>query len=186
MPFIKSMELARAPFWRKPIILLATGFGLGLSPVASGTAGTLLGFPIMLGLAPLWAHPAFRAHPAFQAHSGSGELVAQIIAALCLALLAIPICGVAEKHFGRKDDGRIVADEFMTFPIGLLGLPLSPGVLALAFFTNRVFDVLKPFPANRLQRLSGGLGIVVDDGVAALYSLLVNHAVYYLVCNYFG
>ncbi|MBU4286142.1 MAG: phosphatidylglycerophosphatase A [Verrucomicrobia bacterium] len=157
------------------MILLATGFGLGLSPVASGTAGTLLGFPIMLGLAPLWAHPAFRAH------SGNGELMAQMIAALGLLLLAIPICDVAEKHFGRKDDGRIVADEFMTFPIGLLGLPLSPWVLALAFFTNRVFDVLKPFPAKGLQRLPGGLGIVVDDGVAALYSLLVNHAIYYLV-----
>ena len=165
MTFIKSMELARASGWRKPIILLATGFGLGLSPVASGTAGTLLGFPIMLGLAPLWTH----------------SLTAQMIAALCLVLLAVPICDVAEKHFGRKDDGRIVADEFMTFPIGLLGLPLSPWVLALAFFTNRVFDVLKPFPANRLQRLPGGLGIVVDDGVAALYSLLLNHAVYYLV-----
>ena len=170
MTFIKSMELARASGWRKPIILLATGFGLGLSPVASGTAGTLLGFPIMLGLAPLWTH----------------SLTAQMIAALCLALLAVPICDVAEKHFGRKDDGRIVADEFMTFPIGLLGLPLSPGVLALAFFTNRVFDVLKPFPAKGLQRLPGGLGVVVDDGVAALYSLLVNHAVYYLVRNYSG
>ena len=172
------MELARASFWRKPIILLATGFGLGLSPMASGTAGTLLGLPIMLGLAPLWAHPAFRAH------SGNGALMVQIIAAFALFLLAIPICDVAEKHFGRKDDGRIVADEFMTFPIGLLGLPLSPWVLALAFFTNRVFDVLKPFPANRLQRLPGGLGIVVDDGVAALYSLLVNHGVYYLVLRY--
>jgi len=171
------MELARASFWRKPVILLATGFGLGLSPVASGTAGTLLGFPLMLGLAPLWAHPALRA-------SGSGALVAQVIAALCLLLLAIPVCDAAEKHFGRKDDGRIVADEFMTFPIGLLGLPLCPWVLALAFFTNRVFDVLKPFPANRLQRLPGGLGVVVDDGVAALYSLLVNHAVYYLVLRY--
>jgi len=165
MPFIKSMDLARAFGWRKPIILLAAGFGFGLSPVASGTAGTLLGLPIMLGLAPLWTH----------------SLAAQMIAALCLALLAIPICDVAEKHFGRKDDGRIVADEFMTFPIGLLGLPLCPWVLALAFFTNRVFDVLKPFPAHRLQRLPGGLGIVVDDVVAALYSLLVNHAVYYLV-----
>lgn len=168
MPFIKSMELARASSWRKSIILLATGFGLGLSPVASGTAGTLLGLPIMLGLAPLWTQ----------------SLMAQMIAALCLVLLAIPICDVAEKHFGLKDDGRIVADEFMSFPIGLLGLPLSPWVFVLAFFTNRVFDVLKPFPAHRLQRLPGGLGIVVDDVVAALYSLLVNHGVYYLVLRY--
>lgn len=169
------MELAKASCWRKPIVLLATGFGLGLSPVASGTAGTLLGLPLMFVLAPLWAHPAFRAYPE------SGALLAQVIVSLGLLLLAIPICDVAEKHFGRKDDGRIVADEFMTFPIGLLGLPLCPGVLALAFFTNRVFDVLKPFPANRLQSLPGGLGIVVDDGVAALYSLLVNHAVWRLV-----
>lgn len=166
------MELARAFFWHKPIILLATGFGLGLSPIASGTVGTLLGLPIMLGLAPLWAH------------SSNAALLAQVIAALGLVLLAIPICDVAEKHFGCKDDGRIVADEFMTFPIGLLGLPLNPWMLALAFLTHRVFDVLKPFPADRLQRLPGGLGIVVDDGVAALYSLLVNHVVYYLVLRY--
>lgn len=169
MRFIKSMELARASGWRKLIILLATGFGLGLSPMASGTAGTLLGLPLMLVLAPLWTHP-----------ESSGALMAQIIVTLCLGLVAIPICDAAEKHFGRKDDGRIVADEFMTFPIGLLGLPLNPWVIALAFFTNRLFDVLKPFPAHRLQRLPGGLGIVVDDVVAAFYSLLVNHAVYYL------
>lgn len=172
MPFIKSMELARASLWRKPIILAATGFGLGLSPVASGTAGTLLGVPLLFALAPPWAY------------LGSGAPLAQGIAALGLFLLAVPICDVAEKHFGRKDDGRIVADEFMTFPIGLVGLPLSPWMLALAFFTNRFFDVLKPFPAYRLQRLPGGLGIVADDGVAALYSLLVNHGIYYLMtCN---
>ncbi len=169
MPFLKSMELARASFAHKPIVMLATGFGLGLSPVASGTAGTLLGLPLMFCLAPLWAQ------------SGSVALVAQAIVALVLLLLAIPVCDVAEKHFGRKDDGRIVADEFMTFPICMLGLPLVPWVLALAFFTNRVFDVLKPFPAHRLQSLPGGLGIAVDDGVAALYSLLVNHLVYYCV-----
>jgi len=172
------MELARASLWRKPVILLATGFGLGLSPVASGTAGTLLGLPIMLGLAPLWA---CYAGEAVHAHGMGLMLMTQAIAALCLALLAVPVCDVAEKHFGRKDDGRIVADEFMTFPIGLLGLPLCPWVLALAFLTNRVFDVLKPFPAHRLQHLPGGPGIVVDDVVAALYSLLVNHGIYYLV-----
>jgi len=174
------MELARAPFWRKPIILLATGFGLGLSPVASGTAGTLLGFPIMLGLAPLWAHPAFRAHPAFQAHSGSGELVAQIIAALCLALLAIPICGVAEKHFGRKDDGRIVADEYLTFPICMIGLPICLPALAIAFVTNRILDIIKPPPANWAQKLPGGYGIVADDAISALYSLALNHVLFSL------
>jgi len=153
----KSMELNRAPFWRKPVILLATGFGLGLSPAASGTTGTLLGLPIMLALSPIWARALT-----------APTIAAQAFAALILIVLAVPICDKAEKHFGRKDDGRIVADEFMTFPVGL------------AFFTNRFFDVLKPFPAHRLQRLTGGLGIVADDVVAALYSLLINHVVYYL------
>lgn len=169
MPFIKSMELAKAATWRKPIVLLATGFGLGLSPLASGTAGALLGLPLMLLLKPFWS--AY----------GCSHLPAQISVALGLMLLAIPVCAVAEKHFGRKDDVRVVADEFLTFPIGLLALPLEPGVLALAFFTNRCFDVLKPFPAYRLQRLPGGWGIVLDDVVAASYSLLVNHAVYWLL-----
>ncbi|MBI2442098.1 MAG: phosphatidylglycerophosphatase A [Lentisphaerae bacterium] len=169
MHLFQSLELGRATAWRKLIVLLAAGFGLGLSPVASGTAGALLGLPLMLWLKPFWTG------------YGVSELPTQISVTLGLTLLAIPLCAVAEKHFGRKDDSRVVADEFLTFPIGLLGLPLGPGVLALAFFTNRVFDVLKPFPAYRAQRLPGGLGIVLDDVVAACYSLLVNHALYYLI-----
>lgn len=169
MPFIKSMELSRASAGHKPIVLLATGFGLGLSPVASGTTGALLGLPLMLLLKPFWSS------------YGCANLLLQISVALGLMLLAIPVCAVAEKHFGRKDDARVVADEFLTFPIGLLALPLEPGVLALAFFTNRCFDVLKPFPAYRLQRLSGGWGIVLDDAIAASYSLLVNHLLYWLL-----
>lgn len=168
----KSMELNRSQAWRKPIVLMATGFGLGLAPKASGTFGTLLGLPIMLALAPLWAH------------SGSGALMAQIVVALCLVMLAVPLCDIAETHFGRKDDGRIVADEFLTFPLTLLGLPLAPGTLVVAFLTHRLFDVLKPFPAYRLQSLPGGFGIVADDVVAAFYSLLVNHGVYYFVLCY--
>jgi phosphatidylglycerophosphatase A len=167
------MELGRAPAWRRPLILLATGLGLGLAPVASGTFGTLPGLLIVLGLAPLWPYPPTGA-----------ALGAQALAAAILALLALPLCDTAEKHFGRKDDGRIVADEYLTFPIGLLGLPLTPGVLVLAFLTNRIFDVIKPFPARRLQDLPGGLGIVADDVVSACYSLLVNHGVYILLLRH--
>ncbi len=164
------MELARAASrTRAAAVLLASGFGLGLSPAASGTVGTLPGLLLMALLRPCW-DPLV-----------PGSLLAQGVAVFCLAVLAAPLCGAAESHYGRKDDGRIVADEYLTFPIGLLGLPLTPGVLALAFFTNRVFDVLKPYPADRLQRLPGGLGIVADDVVAALYSLAVNHLVVRLV-----
>ncbi|MBU4199884.1 MAG: phosphatidylglycerophosphatase A [Verrucomicrobia bacterium] len=149
----------------KPIILLATGFGLGLCPVASGTAGTLPGVLILLALGSLW----------------QGPVLWQVVAAVGLGLIAIPICAVAERHFGVKDDRRIVADEYLTFPIGMIGLPLVPWMLAVAFLTNRVFDVLKPPPARQLQALHGGTGIVIDDVISALYSLAVNHVIFRLV-----
>ena len=144
-------------------ILLATGFGLGLSPVASGTVGTLLGLPLVYGLAQV------------------GALPFQIGVVILLSLLAVPICSVAEKHFQTKDDGRIVADEYLTFPICMLGLPLHPVVLLVAFLSNRFFDIVKIPPAFQLQRLKGGWGIVMDDVVAALYSLAFNHLAVYLM-----
>ncbi len=174
-PFLRPLNLARAPAWKRPALVLATGFGLGLVPLASGTAGTLPGLLLMALLAPLWRPPVTPA-----------SLAAQALAALALCAAALPLCDAAEGHFGRKDDGRIVADEFLTFPLTLVGLPLSPWVVALAFFTHRLCDVIKPFPANGLQALPGGLGIVADDAVAALYSLALNHAVVALAARLAG
>lgn len=161
---MKSLELARCSLVRKVIILLASGFGLGLSPVAPGTAGTLLGLVVMLGLP-------------------FASLGCQVCLAAGLVALAIPICTIAENHFGKNDDSRIVADEYMTFPICLLGLGWQshPYLLAVAFLTHRVFDILKPFPAWRIQKLAGGKGIVLDDAISSLYALAVNHAIYRLV-----
>jgi len=159
------MELKKCHGWRRAVIVAATGFGLGLCPVASGTAGTLPGLVILLALAPIW----------------QSSLIWQIILAIALCLVAVPICDVAERHFGKKDDGRIVADEYLTFPLCMIGLPLVPWMLAVAFLTNRVFDVLKPPPARQWQALPGGAGIVVDDVISALYSLAVNHIVFRLV-----
>jgi phosphatidylglycerophosphatase A len=144
---------------KRLVLLLATGFGLGLSPVASGTTGAFLGLPLVIGLwllLPWWW--------------------AQALAALALAALAVPICDVAEKHFGRKDDGRVVADEYLLFPLCMIGLPLDPLLLAVAFVISRVCDIIKPPPARGLQRVKGGLGIVIDDFFASLYALALNWA----------
>lgn len=165
---MKSMNLRKCRGWKKVVIMLATGFGLGCCPVASGTAGTLLGPLIILVLTPLW----------------QGPVPGQIALAVVLSLLAIPLCGVAERHFGKKDDGRIVADEYLTFPLCMIGLPPTLWMLAIAFFTNRVFDVLKPSPARQCQALPGGVGIVADDVFSALYSLAVNHLVFWLVVRW--
>lgn len=158
---IRSMNWSGCGVGRRVVLLLATGFGLGLSPVASGTAGTLPGIALVWLLA--WISP--------------GPVASAAVAA-ALALIAVPICGAAERHFGKKDDGRVVADEYLTFPICLLGLPAEPWVIAMAFLTARVFDVIKPPPARGAQELPGGWGIVADDVLSSLYALAVNHAVY--------
>ena len=152
-------------YGRKAAVWLATGGGLGYSPVASGTAGTLPGVLIVAAIWPL-------------------GLTAQIVSAIILAVLAVPLCDIAEAHFRTKDDGRIVADEFMTFPICMIGLPLTPWVLVMAFVSNRVFDILKPPPARGLQALPGGFGIVIDDVFATLYSLAANHLAYWFIGRY--
>ena len=145
---------------KKLILLMATGFGLGYSPVASGTVGTLWGVGIVVAMAPL-------------ALPWQGAL------AVVMALVSIPICGVAEEHFSAKDDGRIVADEYLTFPLCTLGLPWvdHPWLLVVAFLTHRILDILKPPPARQAQNLKGGLGVALDDIVSSLYALGLNHAI---------
>ncbi len=162
---LKPLHLRRSPWPSRLAVFAAAGFGLGLSPFASGTFGTIPGLAIVM----------------LAARAGVSGILQQTAFAAALVLLAIPICHIGERHFGRKDDGRIVADEYLTFPIGLIGLPLLPWVLLLAFVTNRLFDIFKPPPANASQRLPGGLGIVADDTISAFYSLLFNHVVFWLV-----
>ena len=140
-------------------VFVASGFGLGLvAPFAPGTFGSLPGVALAYAVCalPLWL---------------------QIVACLGFALLAIPFCDVAEKALGIKDDGRITADEWMLYPIALVGIPLAslPWWSMVVFFcVIRIVDIVKPWPARQLQSIRGGLGIVVDDFFANLYSLAVN------------
>ena len=145
-------------------VILGTGFGTGLSPVASGTVGTLLGLPLVY-IASQYVEYTF-----------SLPVIAYCI---LLSLIAIPICQGAENHFKKKDDGRIVADEYLTFPICMIGLPLDPVWFLIAFLSNRFFDITKIPPAYQAQRIQGGLGIVVDDVIAAIYSLGFNHLLFW-------
>ena len=144
---------------RRFCVFVASGFGIGLvAPFAPGTFGSLPGVALAYAVCalPLWL---------------------QIVACLGFTLLAVPFCDVAERALGIKDDGRITADEWMLYPIALVGIPLAslPWWSMLVFFcVVRFFDIVKPWPARQLQRLPGGRGIVVDDFFANLYSLAVN------------
>jgi phosphatidylglycerophosphatase A len=141
--------------------LLATGFGTGLLPFMPGTFGTLPGVLIALAMTGL-------------------PIVWQCGIAAVLTLMAIPICSAGERIFRLKDDRRIVADEYLTFPICVIGLPIiqEPVMLGIAFVVCRILDIIKPFPAFASQKLKGGLGITADDFISNIYALGVNWAIY--------
>lgn len=152
-------------------VILATGFGLGLSPVASGTFGTLLGIPLTYLL--------FSMVP--------GSWIIQLVIALALVAVSVPVCDKAEKALGgKKDDGRIVADEYLTVPLTMVGLPLQPEIFVMAFLTHRVLDIIKPPPARGLQRLPGGLGITIDDAISSAYACGLNWALYLFLLRPLG
>ncbi len=79
---------------------------------------------------------------------------------------------VAERHFGRTDPGQVVIDEVMGMFITLFMDPGRLGRCVVGFLLFRVADVIKPLPANRLERLHGGIGIMADDAMAAVYANL--------------
>ncbi len=145
-------------------VWVGTGFGLGLvAPFAPGTFGSLPGVILALAMLatgmPIWA---------------------QALLCAALTLLAVPVCGVAERTLKKKDDGRISADEWLLYPIAVIGLPLleHPWLILSTFLVIRVFDVLKLPPANQVQDLPGGWGIVADDFAAQLMALIANHALW--------
>jgi phosphatidylglycerophosphatase A len=147
--------------WHDPIVWVATGLGVGRSPILPGTLGTLWGVPLAWGIGQLPGMP----------------LQVGIIAVL--GLIGVPLCARAARQLGTKDPGSVVFDEIVSLPIVFLGVPpelLShPGVLLSGFVLHRVFDIGKPPPISRFERLPGGLGIMADDWMAAAYSCLCLH-----------
>lgn len=140
---------------RDPGHFLALGLGSGLLPRAPGTWGSLAAIPLYYLLALLPA-PAY-------------------LAVLALSfLLGIWLCGRAARAMGVHDHGSIVWDEFVGVWITLAGQPLNIGWVLLGVLLFRLFDIIKPWPIQWLdRRVAGGLGIMLDDGVAGLVALLL-------------
>ena len=136
---------------------VATGLGSGYSPIAPGTAGSLVGLVLFW---PLARRPA-----------------AQVLAAtVALTLLAVLAAHHVAKVLGRKDPGLVVVDEVAGQWVSLLFLPLTLGTAVAAFLLFRLMDVLKPWPARDLEHLPGGWGIVADDIMAGVYANLLLRA----------
>ncbi|MDD5745918.1 MAG: phosphatidylglycerophosphatase A [Candidatus Omnitrophica bacterium] len=137
---------------QKLIKLLVTFFGIGYLPRMPGTYASLCGAGIIVLL---------RHHPA---------VYWGMTAAITLS--GFLFCGRGEQAFGEKDPSKVVIDEVSGMLISCLFMPFSWVNLALAFFFFRFFDIVKPFPLFRIQRLKGSAGIMLDDIGAAMYTWL--------------
>ena len=143
-------------------LILATGFGVGYSPIAPGTLGTLIAIPIYYFLSEI-------------------PLPLYGITLIGFLFLSIWISENAETFFGKKDDPRIVIDEMMGFFITMLWIPKTTHFIMIGFIIFRFFDILKPFPIRHLERkLKGGFGIVLDDVLAGVYSNIILHLIKFL------
>ena len=136
-------------------VFVATGAFVGYAPVAPGTFGSALGLAVLFVVR----------------HSLSPS--AEGVTLVLLAGIGVWSASEAERHFGRTDPGYIVIDEVVGMLVTLAFLPVNAVGILVAFLLFRLFDVVKPWPARRFERLHGGLGVMLDDVMAGIYAHLV-------------
>ncbi len=141
----------------KFVILAASWFGTGFSPVASGTVGTLAAIPLYLLIMRL-------------------PLPVYVMVTVVFTLCSCWISGRAEEVFGEKDSSKIVIDEVAGYLLTMVAVPGSWKTVALGFLLFRFFDVSKIPPARFFDRnMKNGCGVVLDDVVAGVYSCISLH-----------
>ena len=139
--------------------VLATGFGTGYSPFAPGTAGALF-FMLVAG----WWFP-------------TSALGYQVGLTVLLFVISVYTSTVVEKDLIKRlgeekghDAGMIVIDEIVGMALALVAIPVSYYSIITAFVLFRVFDITKPFPINKSQKLPSGWGITLDDVIAGIFA----------------
>ena len=138
-------------------LALATSLGVGYVPFAPGTFGSLAGLLLW------WLLPP--------------SLTIQLTVIVGLFVLGSWSAGVAERHFASTDPGPVVVDEVMGMLITLFLNPSGWVSVSLGFLLFRAFDVVKPYPANRFENLHGGVGVMADDAMAAVYANIALRAI---------
>jgi phosphatidylglycerophosphatase A len=142
---------------RRLAVWIATTGGLGYAPVAPGTFGSAAGIAIY------WL-------------TRDWSTVAQLGIIAIVTIVGTWAATEAATHFGREDPGYVVIDEVAGQLVTLAFTGAGLTATIAAFFVFRVFDIIKPYPANRLERLHGGVGIMADDLMAGVYGCVVVHA----------
>jgi phosphatidylglycerophosphatase A len=142
---------------RKFIIILASWGGVGYSPLASGTVGTLAAIPFYLLLHRL-------------------SLPLYLLTVTAFIVFACWVAGLAELIFNEPDSSKIVIDEVAGYLVTMIAVPLSLKSVLLGFFLFRLFDITKVQPARFFDRqVKNGYGVVLDDVVAGIYACLALH-----------
>ncbi len=146
-------------------LLFSTVFGVGYSPVAPGTLGTLIAIPVYYFLSNI-------SSPIYE------------ITLIGFFFLSVWISENAEVFFRKKDDPRIVIDEMMGFLITMLWVPKTTRFIVIGFFLFRFFDILKPFPIRHLEKkFKGGFGVVLDDVMAGIYGNIILQIISYFTLS---
>jgi phosphatidylglycerophosphatase A len=142
----------------------ATGFGIGRLPFAPGTAGSILGVVYWWSLTFLqpWAH---------------------WLVFVLAVVFAVWCAGEAAELFRKPDPPQVVIDEIVVMPLALAAVGMEWWKIAIGFIWFRVFDIWKPPPVRQAQAFSGGVGIVLDDLLAAAYACLATHAVLWIISH---
>jgi phosphatidylglycerophosphatase A len=146
------------------ILFGATGAWTGYFPGMPGTVGTLAAVPLSVGLNEL---------------AKSHFPLALVILAVSLPV-SIWLAGKAAALVRQKDPQIIVIDEIVGFLVTNFSAPLRPAVVLSGFILFRLFDMVKPFPVNRLEALPAGSGIVMDDVMAGVYAFLCVRLMLYM------
>jgi phosphatidylglycerophosphatase A len=146
---------------RAVILFISQGAYLGRFPVAPGTAGTVLGVLLYLWMKEL---------PPLQ------------YALLCILLFVVGAwaAGRAEVFVGRRDSPSIVIDEIVGYLVAMFMAPPAWGFIAAGFVLFRVFDIVKPFPLKHLEDLHRGIGVMLDDIGAGVYTGIILHLAEYM------
>ena len=150
-----NSRLTATQILKDPLLLLAFGFGSGLSKKMPGTLGTVAAIPLYLALVQ------------------TSDWLYLTVTLIC-TVVGILICDKAAQKLQVHDYGGIVWDEIAGFLITMCWIPYSWKSLLAGFVLFRFFDILKPWPIKWLdQHVEGGFGIMLDDVVAGVFAALV-------------
>jgi phosphatidylglycerophosphatase A len=147
-------------------VLISTAFGVGYAPVAPGTFGSAVGLVLW------WLLPA--------------SPLVQGLVVVTIFVVGSWSSGIAEQHFNRTDPGQVVIDEVLGMLITLFMNPVGWAGALVGFLLFRAADIVKPYPANQLERLHGGVGVMADDAMAAVYANLALRASLWVLAHAAG